>query len=107
MKKVFKIYPSLFVLSCNKQNEQAVDSSRLQKTKFNCDLKDICILKGRPQRYRGNRVNADGTTVSIRFTCEMVSYSSVMNIPESLFTTLEPTTFVGKNYTLTYLSVHN
>lgn len=106
MKKVFKVYPSLFILSCNQGNEQAVNNSRLGKGKLNFDIKEVYILKGRPQRYCSDRVNTANALVTLQFT-SAVTCSSVIKLSETMLAKLEPITFIGKAYTITYLSVNN
>lgn len=103
MKKVFKIYPALFILQ---RNAPVINNSQLRKVKLNSDLKDLSILEGRPQRYRGERVDTGSSVVFMQFT-NAVSYSWIINLSETLFDTLKPVTFIGKDYTFTYLSVNN
>ena len=108
MKKVFKIYPALLVLTPHQETEPVVVNGIQWRDKINRDSNDNYFSNGHPYTYTGNCLfNAGHTIVSIRFGSEGISCSSIVNLPGSLFTALEPTIWMGTNYTLTFIEVPN
>ncbi len=106
MKKVFKIYPALFILGRNQQRKPVIHIGKLWKGSLNRDSKEV-LFNGHPQRCHGDcRLNTEGTLVFIHIS-SAVSCSSTVNLPETIFTLLEPVRHKGRCYTLTYLPVNN
>jgi hypothetical protein len=108
MKKVFKIYPAIFLLNPNRQTEPVHCKGKRFKNRIDCNTADGCFLNGDPQTYYGNcRYHNKHTMVSIQFCLNTNSCYSFLNLPEFLFSTLKPKIWMGRNYTLTYIEVNN
>ena len=106
MKKVFKIYPALFILGRNQQSQPVIPIGKLWKSGLSHDSKEV-LFNGHPQRCYGDcRLNAEGTLVSVHIS-SAVSCSSLVNLPETIVAVLEPVRYEGGSYTLTYLPVNN
>jgi len=109
MKKVFTISPALFSLTGNQENEPVLyDGKKAARIKMNSDSKDIYIINGHPHTYFGECLfNANRTVLSIRFSLDAAKYFPKIDLPEMMFSGLEPKTYKGKNYTITYICVNN
>lgn len=106
MKKVFKIYPALFILGRNQQRQPVIPIGKLWKSGLSHDSKEV-LFNGHPQKCYGDcRLNAEGTLVSVHVS-STIAFSSMVDLPEVIFTMLEPVRHQGRDYTLTYLPVNN
>ena len=103
MKKRFKIYPALFVIDSSDGCSLPV----IKKMSLDADERDLDFRKGYPQIYQGSCLyNAERTLVTVHFSRSTVQ-PSFIDLPETIFTKLEPCIRVGKKYTLTYICVSN
>ena len=107
MKKVFTIHPALFVLTPNPASEPILYYERGAGSKTSFVSQDSCFVNGNPQTFSRNcKLNADGTIISIQYNPIDSHYPGV-NLPGSIFSTLEPQIWMGRKYTLTYIEVSN
>ena len=109
MKKMFTIFPALFVLTPVKIIEPACNTQNYNRGKrINYDSNDDLLFNGRPQAYRRDcLVNTDRSMISICFKNTAIHSSFHMNLHEVFTTCLHPVITTGKNYTITYLPVSN
>jgi len=107
MKKTFKIYPALFILSPVQSNHLAKEKEPA-KAKMIFDSHDIYFINGHPQTYYGEcQFNADRTMVSLPFNQRPRPFLFMIELPENIFTKVEPKKYKGEKFTLTYISVNN
>jgi hypothetical protein len=109
MKKMFTIFPALFVLTPGKIIAPAGNTQNYNRDKrLNYDSNDDILFDGRSQVYKGDcRVNADQSIISICFNSTGIHGSFRMKLHEVFYTSLQPVITTGKNYTITYLPVSN